>query len=305
MSMYIRKLAVLTKIETTYGTDATPTDAIQLSNVKFTPLAGSEEKRDLVTPYMGHQGVTLVGNYEQIEFDVEMGGAGTPGDIPAYGTLLRACGFSETVTADTSVAYAPVSGGFEAASLYYFLDGTKYVMLGTRGKFTISLDPQKKPKFHFTLSGLLGTFTDAALPTADYSAFIEPPAVSKAATQFTLDDLAAPMSSLMIDGGQQIEPRLLVNYEAIEHVDREMTGTVVIDQNLKATKDWRSIALAETKLTLAVTHGTVDGNIIDLDAAGVQVGRLTHGDNQGVANNSLPLMFTPVDGNDELTITVR
>lgn len=306
MSLLTRNLAVLAKIETVYGTDPVPTgaaNAMQIANVKFTPLAGTDVQRALVAPYLGNQGITLTGNYQQIEFDVELGGSGAAGTAPPYGPLLRACAMSETLVATTSAAYAPVSDDFESASIYYMLDGTKYVMLGCRGKATVSITAQKKPIAHFVLSGLLGTFSDAALPTADYSSFAEPPVVSKAATTFSLDGLAAPMLSLDIDLGQTITPRFLVNYEAIEMTDRSVTGTLVIDQNLKAAKDWRSLSLAETALDLSVVHGTIAGNIVAIAAAGVQVGRLTHGDSDGVANYSLPLILRPVDGNDELTLT--
>lgn len=305
MSMLIRNLAVLAKREVTYGTDAAPAvaDAIQLANVKFTPIAGTDVQRNLVTPYLGNQGVSLTGNYQQIEFDVEMGGSGTAGTPPPYGGLLRATAMSETVVETTSVEYEPVSSSFDAASLYYFLDGTKYVMLGCRGKKTIDVSAQKKPILHFTLSGMMGTFTDTALPAADYSAWNEPLIVSKAATQFSFAGVEAPMTSLNIDDGQTVTPRFLVNYEAIEVTDRSMTGTLVIDQNLKAVKDWRQTAIDEAALTLAVTHGLVAGNTFALAAAGVRVGRLTHGDSGGVANYSLPLNFMPVDGNDELTLT--
>lgn len=306
--MYVDKLAILAKTETTYGTDAVPTgaaNAMQVSNVTFTPLAGMEESRDLVKPFMGHQGVTLTGNYRQIEFDVEMGGAGAAGTAPAYGPLLRACGFAEQITAGTDVQYSPVSDTFDAVSIYYFLDGKRWILTGSRGKFTLSLEPQKKPRFHFTLSGLLGTVSDTALPDADYTGFIEPPVVSKANTSFSLDGLAAPMTGLTIDGGQQIEPRLIVNYEAIEHVDRQMTGSVVLDQVLNASKDWEALALAGTRVVLAAQHGTAAGSIVALGAPAVQIGRMSHGASQKVANNTLPLMFIPDQGNDELVITVK
>jgi hypothetical protein len=83
-----------------------------------------------------------------------------------------------------------------------------------------------------------------------------------------------------------------------------MTGSVVLDMVLKATKDWEAAAIAETKFVLAAVHGTVAGNIVSLDAPAVQIGQLTHGDDQKVAQNTLPLMFIPDSGNDELVITV-
>lgn len=308
MTRYVDKLAILAKIETAYGTDAAPTgaaNAIQVSNVTFTPLAGDQDPNDVIAPYMGHQGVDLTGNYRQLEFDVELGGAGTAGDAPAYGPLLRGCGFGEGLTVGESAVYMPVSSGFESLSIYYQLDGGLWAMLGTRGKFTVDMTAQKKPRLHFTYSGLLGQTSDTALPVADYSAFIRPPVVNKANTTFTFGGVTPPMGAFSIDGGQSIQPRMIVNYEAIEHADRQMTGSVTLDQVPKATKDWEAVAIPGTRQVLQLVHGTDAGNIIQIDAPSVQVGRFTQGNDNKIATNTLPLMFTPSSGNDELTITIK
>ncbi|MNL80088.1 hypothetical protein D3C87_2068410 [compost metagenome] len=81
-------------------------------------------------------------------------------------------------------------------------------------------------------------------------------------------------------------------------------GTAVVEAASLATVDWFAIAQAATKGALAVQHGTAAGNIVTFDAPKVQIGRLTQGSSQGIANYSLPLMLTPDAGNDELTITV-
>lgn len=47
------------------------------------------------------------------------------------------------------------------------------------------------------------------------------------------------------------------------------------------------------------------GSIFKFDAPAVQIGRPTYGETQKIVNNTLPLMFTPVAGNDEFTITVK
>ncbi|TXI00298.1 MAG: hypothetical protein E6Q76_18665, partial [Rhizobium sp.] len=62
MTKYARNKALLVKIETVYGTDSTPTgalNAIQASNFNFEPSVGQDVSRDLILPYMGHQGVIL------------------------------------------------------------------------------------------------------------------------------------------------------------------------------------------------------------------------------------------------------
>ena len=308
MTRFVRKLAVLAKIETTYGTDATPTgaaDAIQLLDVTFTPLEGTEESRDIIKPYLGHPGVILTGIHQMIEFGVEIAGAGDAGDVPGYGALLRACGLAETVTASTDVSYAPVSEAFEAVTLYYFLDGVRHIMLGVRGNVTMDFTSKKIPRFRFKMTGLLGTVSDQALPAATYAGFAKPVPVSKANTTFSLHGYAGATESVSFDLGNQVEPRLVINHESIQITDRRASGSAVMEAALLATKNWQTIALGHTEGALALAHGTQAGNIVEIDAAKVQIGRYSESTSQGVLNHTLPLMLKPDTGDDDLVITVR
>jgi hypothetical protein len=308
MARYIRKLAVLLKADVTYGVDAVPTgaaNALQVSNVEITPLAGQDVSRELVIPTFGHQGVILTNNHVTMAFDIEIAGAGAEGDAPAWGPALIACGFAQTIDAGVSVAYAPKSDAFGSAAIYYFLDGVRHILLGARGTMSLSLAPSQIPRFRFSLTGLQGTITDQAMPVVDHTGFITPVIVNKANTAMSLHGWAAIAESLSLDIAHQVEPRFLIGYEGIEITDRQATGIAVVEATSLATKNWFALAQAGTRDALAVQHGTVAGNIVEFDAPKVQIGRLTQGSSQGIANYSLPLMLTPDAGNDELVITVR
>ena len=152
-----RKLAALVKIETTYGADAVPTgaaDAMLMTDVAFTPMEGQEVSRDLLLPFLGHQGVELTGLYARLQGSVEIAGAGAVGTAPAYGPLLRACGMAEDEESGVSVTYLPVSAGEEAASIYFNADGVRHVLLGSRGTWTANLAPNQIPRFRFDMMGL-------------------------------------------------------------------------------------------------------------------------------------------------------
>ena len=305
---YWKKLALLAKLEDTYGTDATPTgvaNAMLGTDVSFTPLAGGEASRDLLLPYMGQQGVMLTGEYGQIEFSIEVAGSGTAGDAPAYGSLLRACGMAETVSEGEDVVYNPVSATFESVSLYYNRDGVRHILLGCRGNFTVSLVPSQIPRFRFTMMGLLGTIADSALPTVDHTGFIKPVPVSKAKTTAALHGFTGAFESLSFDMGQAVSPRMLINDEKIALSDRAASGTAVVAADTLATKDWFSIIRERTRGALEAVHGTAAGNIVEFDAPSVEIGRPTEGQTDNVLNYSLPLMLCPSTGNDELTITVK
>ncbi|WP_295991562.1 hypothetical protein [Rugamonas sp.] len=109
MPLLTRKRAILAKIETTYGTDATPTggaNAILMSNLTVSPMEMTLVERNNIKSYLGNNPSVLAAIYAKLAFDVEMAGSGTAGTAPAYGPLLRACGLSETILATASTGTA-------------------------------------------------------------------------------------------------------------------------------------------------------------------------------------------------------
>ncbi len=305
---YVRKLALLAKIETSYGVDPTPSgaaNAILATAVNVNPLEGGEERRDLLLPYLGHQGVILTSNHASIEFSVEMAGSGAAGTAPAYGPLLRACGLTETVDTGVSVSYEPVSAAYEAVTFHYNLDGVRHIFLGSRGALSFELVPQQIPRFRFRYLGLLGALSDTDLPALTLSAFKKPVVVNKANTTFSLHGVTPPMERFAFDLGGQVNPSLLVNWEEIEISDRQATGSATVRAALLATKNWFTAAQAGTRDALSIVHGTAAGNIVELAAAKIEIGRPTQGATQGIANYTLPLMLCPDAGNDEFAIIVR
>lgn len=309
MPRYAMKKAILAKLETVYGTDPTPTgaaNAILGVNASFEPSVGEEVSRELVNSHMGHQGVFLTGTYAKLSFEVEMAGAGAAGTVAPYGPLLKACGFAEVISAGVDVQYNPVSGTFDAVTLYFNWDGVNHIMLGSRGNVSCDLSAQKVPRFKFDFVGLLGTIADVAMPAQTLTAFKKPVPVSKANTTMSLHGQSAlGFENIKIDAGVKVEPRILINKETIEIVSREATGEVTIEAAALATINWFNIAHGHTDGVMAFQHGTVAGNIVKLDAPVVQIGRPKYADNQNIINQVLPLMLKPSAGNDELKITVK
>lgn len=302
-----RKLAFLHKIEATYGVDAAPAaaDAIVSTNITFTPLEAEEENRDLLLPYMGSQGSILTAEHGKLEFDVEIAGAGVAGDIPAYGSLLRICGMSETVTAGTSVEYDIIEDGVESGTIYFNSDGVQHVFTGARASVKLTFTPKRIPKFRFSLSGLLGTVTDAALPAVSMVGWTSPITVNKANSTMSLHGWTAVAESLEIDLGNTVTPRFLIGEESMLISDRKSSGTAVVEARSIATVDWFARARNATRDELSMVHGTTAGNIVEVSGPKVQIGKPSQGQTDGIVNYSLPLMLCPDVGRDELKLTIR
>lgn len=301
------KLAMLHKIEAAYGTDAAPAaaDAIVASNVTFTPIRAEQVQRDLILPYLGNQGKLLAGEHGEIEFDVEIAGAGAAGDVPAYGSLLRIAGFAETVNAGVDVTYSIIEDALESGTLYFNSDGVRHIFVGIQANVQLNYSAKSVAKFRFKLVGLLGTVTDVALPAVSKAGWGTGLIVNKANTVMTLHGWSAIAQSLSIDLGNTLTPRFLIGDEAIRVTDRGTTGTAVVQASSMADIDWFAISRARTRGALSIAHGTAAGNIVDVAAPAVEVDEPSQSQTDKVVEYSLPLEICPSAGLDELTITVR
>lgn len=302
------KLAMLAKIETTYGTDPTPTptDGIVGKNVTFTPIEGDEVQRDLIMPYMGNQGTILTAMYGRLEFEVEIAGAGAAGTAPKYGSLLRAAGMAATVTAGTSVVYSIIEDAVESLGLYFISDKVRHIFVGGQCNVAASFVPKQIPAFKFTLMGLLGTVTDvASMPAYSLTGWTTPVPVSKANTTMTLHGWACTAESLSVDLGNTLTPRMLIGDERILISGRKSSGSAVVAAKSIAEIDWFAKARSSARGALSLIHGTTVGNIVEIAAPAVQIGKPSQGQTDNIANYTLPLSLCPLNGRDELTITAR
>jgi hypothetical protein len=170
MPRYIRNTVILAKTEVTYGTDSTPTEAanaILISNVSINPLSASNVDRALVRPYMGGSEQLVGVSFVDLSFDVEISGAGTAGAAAAYGPLLLACGFAETLSVGVRAEYNLVTPAVGSVTIWYFSDGVKHVARGCRGTVQINMSVGGRPVFSFKFLGLDGGVSAATPIGAD------------------------------------------------------------------------------------------------------------------------------------------
>lgn len=308
MALFFKSKVLLAKIETTYGTPIATvgSDAILAKDIKIMPMEGSDVDRDLEQPYFGSQGTIPVDLHSKITFDVELAGSGTAGTVPAWGSLMRACGCAEVIEVGTSVAYNPVTLGHEAITLRLWIDGTLYAMVGTRGNVTFDLTASAIPYLRFELTGLFTVPTDTVQVSPTLTAFKKPLAVSKANTPtFQIDSTDLVMRKFMLNLGNAVETRFLVNEESIRITDRiEQLETTVEATNM-ATFNPYALAKSEDGVEIELAHGINAGNICTFTIPNAQMQRPAGLENaQNVVEWPLRLMPRPIGGNDQWKLTL-
>jgi len=309
MSLLTRKRTILAKLESTYGTDPTPTgsaNAILVRNLSITPLNAENVSRDLVRPYLGASEQLIASAYVGVEFEVEMAGSGTAGTAPAYGPLLQACGMTETDGA-SDVTYTPKSASFASVTMYYNVDGVLHKVTGARGNVELVINARQIPVFKFTFTGLYNAPSDASAPSVTYTAFQTPVAAnSDNTTDFELFSFGAALESLNINFNNAIQYRSLIGAEDVLMTDRQMSGQVVFEAPTITAKDFFSLALGSTLGNLDITHGTAAGNMVQITSSRVDVSNPSYQDQNGIQMLQVPLTFVPsTSGNDEISIVVK
>jgi len=308
MSLNFKQKLIAAKIEATYGTDATPAgaNAIVTRNLNVTPMESDKLQRNLDGSSLGNKGSALTNNRTKHDYEVELAGAGAAGTAPSYGLLFRASGFAEVINAAVDVQYNPVSGGFESVSEYLEQDGSLHNLLGGRGNVAFNINAGEYPFMKYDMTGFYVPPVAGNILNPVYTGFQAPVEVNNAnTTAATFLGFAVIMKSLSLDMGNQVNYRNLVGQEAVVISDRAPSGTIVIEAPTLAQKDFFAAAAGNNTGALSVTHGTVAGNILVLDAPKVEIDAPTYSDDNGTLMMSIGFRPLPVAGNDEVKLTVK
>ena len=310
MSMMWELQALLAKIETTYGVDSAPApaNAVLGQNVKFTPMEATEVMRQHARPIQGARPSVLVGKMAKITFEVEAKGSGTAGTPPGYAVFLRSCKCAEVIVAGASVTYNPISRNHESCSIYFYLDGTLFKMLGCRGTWKYKLTAEGIVVIEFTMTGLFTQPSDAALPTPTYGtqlSLVPQVATTENTPTFSIGAFsAAVLRSFTFDAGCDVKRRGLIRRTQIIITGSDERCEFQIEMELLATFNPFALAAAGTPTAVTLVHGVGAGQVVTLTQPNLQIlnpGDLQQQDN--VAEYALRGKALPGStGNDQFTL---
>lgn len=310
MSLSQRKTLVLAKVETTVGTDSVPvvgTDAILARNVTLRPLVVQTADRALLRGYFGASEQLVVGEYVELELEVEAAGAGTSAATPpAYRPLMRACGLAGAVNGATSYDFTPISAAFEAVSIYVYIDTVLHRITGARGSVQLVVTAGEIPVYRFRFLGFYNVPTDVTPGAATFTGFQVPVGVRDSAVPtLTVHGIAktvAPIRSFSFDLGNALVYRPLIGSTAALITDRQAVGQIEMEAVTVAAKDWWTTVRNATTAGITVTIGTVATNIVELVATKVQLTEPQYGEQDGIVMVSMGMRFLPTAGNDEIVL---
>lgn len=305
--MKFRKKTLLAKIETTYGTDSTPvgaTNAIQTSELTISPMEAETLQPSLDKENLGADPGTLVGKHVKVTFKVPLAGSGTAGDAPAFGPLLIACGYTETVDGVIDVRYTPTD---DAASitLKFKHDKVLHTITGARGTLKITAVQRQYAWLEFEFIGLYtqpvhqGTSLNPIV-----TAFQKPVPFRASTAEFELFGQVLRLRSLTINGGQSNGFFECSSGESIQLEDRQGSFEAkFVEPEVSSYNIWAAID-ADTLGLLEYTHGTAAGNIVEVIAHKAQITSVSREDDQGnmVLSVSGPMARV---GTDETTFIFR
>tara|TARA_R100000353_G_scaffold158136_1_gene117345 strand:+ start:1291 stop:2157 length:867 start_codon:yes stop_codon:yes gene_type:complete len=281
-------------------------DAVLVRDLTITPQSSDVVSRELIRPYLGASEQLLANTRVECTFAVELSGSGTAGTAPRYGDALKACGLSETIVANTSVTYAPVSSSFSSVSIHYNIDGVRHKVTGARGTVELSAEVGQIPVLNFSMQGIYVAPSDAALPTVTYGNQADPLIFKNGNTSsFQLLSFAGALQSISFDlGNELIYQELVGGTKQVLLTDRQASGSVTIQAPTISQKDFFAAALVDNSLgNLQFTHGTVAGNIAQFTSTKVDIGDVNYGDIDGIASLEIPYTLVPsTSGNDEFSL---
>lgn len=309
MALYWRDKTLLAKIETVYGTDPAPTgaaNAILAKEITLSPMEGTDVSRELELPNMGAQPTIAAELHATLKFRVELQASGSLGVAPAWGPLMRACSFAQTIVATTSVTYNPITTGQESVTLYLNVGGTLFNLKGARGDVTLMLDAQGIPHLEFTFTGLWVAPAAQAKPAVTLSGFVDPTVATTANTPvFTLDAFTPKVRNFKLAAGNQVERRFLIGSEEILITDHAEQVEFQIEAEALATWNPFSLALSGTPVALTMRHGTAAGRRCTVNVPKLQIQRpQSLAVQQNVVEWALRGVPLPTAGNDQWTLAL-
>lgn len=188
--------------------------------------------------------------------------------------------------------YAPASSGIPAATIYRYVDGKLWKVVGCRGDWSLRVDAGGSGMISFTFTGIAAAValeTDVAVPSSPVYDATRPPVWIGG--KMLYNRVAIGLSSYGLAGNNGLayppNPNSIDGFEPGEIVGRNMMGTIDPNEVLVATQDFMADVRAGTRRIQHLRMGTASGNRIGITNPLAQGVAKEPGDRGGIAMSGL------------------
>jgi len=320
MPMLADRCQVAIKIESVVGT----AEALAAANVVMTTERPTWEadpqvvERNIMSASPSRRGHVIGNRLAKLSFKMfQRGTTGAPADpanLPGWVVPLRACGVTCTVSGTTPnevTTCTPSSlATLVTATVAVYRDGKQYKIHGAVGNIKKTYTVGSPVLMEFEFTGIYNTPTDVALLSPTYPTVVEPPFVQAALT--VLGYASPKINVLSFDLGNKIAMRPYPNdsvgsgFISAFISGRDPSGSMDVEEELAATKDWYAALVAGTSGSIATgtfPSGGTNYNQISDTYPNCQLRKVGHADREGLA--TAPLDFAAKansdGGNDEFS----
>jgi len=262
---------VLCKTEVTNGTDAVPTaaaNALRTIGRAIPALNLSNIQRGIIKQSFGDMPHIIDQNGNTtLTLEVELKGSGTAGTAPDWSPLMKACGNIEVLPADANgvvgtVKYSPRTQGIEKCTIYVYIDGTLWKMVGAVGTCSITGNIGELPKASFSMTSPHMLPVNAAVPAGAAFDPSVPHVIST--TDVVGDGGTIKVGSFGIDLGVDVQEHKTIGGHEFNVSGRAPTASISKD-SVSTITEWTSL-LSNTQVSLTATFNGGVGNNVNLTA---------------------------------------
>ncbi len=309
MTKLFERQILLVKNEASYGVDSSPTPAANAIPI----VESSKQEIDPQLLERGHPLNTLsklkplVGaRMAKMSFRVEYFGSGAVDTPPRIGDLWEGCGLAETINATSNVTYDPASESLKSNSIYHYLDGLLYKLLGAVGNMKISGKAGEPVYFDFDKVGIYQDDADSAIVTPTFeSNWKTPPQLLS--VSFTLDSITTfVLREFNIDMGIPILNRLdmqaATGYAGFQVGKRNPSGNIIVEGVPKATYDFLTKFKNASEVACTITIGSVAGNKLEITIPKLTYTNVGIEGADGIAVFNIPVSLNLDSGDDEIKL---
>lgn len=303
---------LLHKKEVTYGVDPGPlaVDTLMAEAVRHT-LRGTDVGTDPSKPGVGATESFTYGEHVELTFEIPLAGSGEAGVAPKWGRLLKACGFVETVVAETSVTYGLMSDpSVSDSGSFVWRDARRlHAIRGARGRAGLKISAGMRPMLTFAFRGLyVPVAPGAALVAgdADFTDWTVARPVAQGRTTFSFGGVAMPLRELTAEPGDNVRFVDLPHQENVQLLgERAFTGKLKATTPPIGTYNPETAWISREHQEFTFVHETAAGSVVTVSGQG-QVGEPSFSRDAGedVFEQSLKLIGSDLAASDDLVIVV-